>query len=99
MSQEIVERTLTQDRGMASSAATGQAGSRRAAVDRPNYSIILNQYDDGYILVKCAELKGLVTDGRSMGEALANAVEAVSTYLEADGDASEFNLIITSMRQ
>ena len=73
--------------------------TRLAPADRPNYNIILNQYDDGYILVKCTELKGLVTDGRSMDEALANAAEAVSAHLEADGDTSGFNLIIKSTHQ
>ena len=97
MSQEIVERTLTQDRGTVSDAAPGQSGSQRASTNRPNYHITLTPDEDGRIVVECTELEGLVTDGKDLDEALVNAAEAVSVYLEEEGDTSEFNLIVNSM--
>ena len=40
------------------------------------------------------DLQGVVTDGENMDSALANIIEAVSAYLESEGEAKKNNLIV-----
>ena len=97
MPQEIVERTLTQDHSTVSDGTPGQPESQRASTERPNYHITLTPDEDGRIVVECDELEGVVTDGKDKDEALANAAEAVSLYLEVTKSPTEFNLVTKPM--
>jgi predicted RNase H-like HicB family nuclease len=46
------------------------------------YSVVLEQGDDGWIVVHCPALPGLWTQGRTREEALSNAAEAISLFVE-----------------
>lgn len=58
------------------------------------YRAVLERDEDGRIVVTCAELEGVVTDGATEDEALHNAVEAISAYLESMGISQAFNLMV-----
>ncbi len=46
--------------------------------------IVLEQGLDGYITVYCPSLKGCVSQGKTIEEAMANIKEAIELYLEPD---------------
>ena len=46
------------------------------------YTVVLEQGEDGWVVVHCPALPGLWTQGRTRDEALANAHEAIELYLE-----------------
>jgi predicted RNase H-like HicB family nuclease len=46
------------------------------------YSVVLEQGDDGWIVVHCPALPGLWTQGRSREDALENAREAIALFIE-----------------
>lgn len=46
------------------------------------FTVILEEGDDGYVVVHVPALKGCHTQGKTRKEALANAKEAIELYLE-----------------
>ncbi|MCA2003797.1 MAG: type II toxin-antitoxin system HicB family antitoxin [Candidatus Nitrosotenuis sp.] len=63
---------------------------------KKNYRISLQKDEDGRIVAKCLDLKGVVTDGANEEEAITNAYEAIQAMLESMGITEEFNLIVES---
>jgi len=58
------------------------------------YKIILEKDEDGRVVVTCPEIKGVVTDGKDIDEAIKNAYEAIHAMLASLGkNAEHFNLI------
>ena len=46
--------------------------------------IVLEQGLDGYIIAYCPSLRGCVSQGKTVEEAIANIREAIELYLEPD---------------
>ena len=54
------------------------------------YTVIVQQGEDGYLVVHCPALPGCWSQGKTRAEAMANAREAIGLYLEslaANGEA------------
>lgn len=47
------------------------------------YTVLLEQGEDGWIVVTVPALPGCVTQGRTPDEALQNAKEAIEAYIES----------------
>ena len=62
--------------------------SSRFAVDLPksqqrvSYRVELEKGQDGWIIAKCPDVEGAISQGRNRDEALRNIVEAISIILE-----------------
>ena len=74
--------------------APGLPKARRAPTDPDNYRVSTWTDEDGRVVAECGDLQGVVTDGENMDSALANITEAVSAYLESEGKARKFNLVV-----
>ena len=61
---------------------------------KPNYRVVLEKDEDGRTVAKCKDIRGVITDGATEQEALANIGEAITAYLESEGKTKEFNLMI-----
>lgn len=62
------------------------------------YKIVLEKDEDGRIVVTCPDLKGLVTDGKDLDEAIKNTYEAIQAMLESLGkDAEHFILVYDTL--
>jgi predicted RNase H-like HicB family nuclease len=48
--------------------------------------VILEQGEDGYIVVECPSLPGCVSQGKTEEEALANIKEAIELWLEVEAE-------------
>lgn len=70
-------------------------GPSQTTTARQTYSIVLAQGEDGWIVVKCPELLGVITQGKTEKEALQNAIEAIELMLDELGRDKEFNVIVT----
>ena len=68
--------------------------AQRAPTGPDNYRISTWTDEDGRVVAECMDLRGVVTDGENLDSALANVAEAVSAYLESEGEAKKFNLIV-----
>ena len=64
------------------------------ATTRQTYIIVLEQGEDGWIVVKCLDLPGVVTQGKTENEAIKNAMDAIRLMLEELGIDKEFNVIV-----
>lgn len=58
------------------------------------YTIALEKGQDGWIVVKCPDLPGVVTQGKTEEEAINNAIEAIGLMLEDLGLDKEFNIMV-----
>ena len=67
-----------------------------SSIQKKSYRIVLEKDDDGRIVVTSPDLKGVVTDGATKGEAIKNAHDAVQAMLESLDINEEFNLIVES---
>jgi len=47
-----------------------------------SYRVVLRKGQDGWIVAKCLDVKGAISQGRNRDEALRNIVEAISVILE-----------------
>jgi predicted RNase H-like HicB family nuclease len=47
------------------------------------YTVILEEGDDGYVVVHCPALPGCWSQGKTREEAMANIREAIELYLES----------------
>ena len=47
------------------------------------YTVILEQGEDGYVVVHCPALPGCWSQGKTRAEAISNAREAIELYLES----------------
>jgi len=47
------------------------------------FTIVLEQDEDGYIVVSCPNLPGCHSQGRTREEAVANITEAIQGYIES----------------
>lgn len=63
---------------------------------KKNYRVSLKKDEDGRVVAKCLDLKGVVTDGANEEEAITNAHEAIQAMLESLDITEEFNLIVES---
>ncbi|MCR6624167.1 MAG: type II toxin-antitoxin system HicB family antitoxin [archaeon YNP-LCB-024-027] len=62
---------------------------------RPCYRVVLKKGLDGWIIAKCVDVKGAVSQGRSVEEAVRNIIEAISAILEdMYGEEREFSIIV-----
>lgn len=61
--------------------------AQRTPTDRNNYRVFTWTDEDGRVVAECRDLQGVVTDGENMDSALTNATEAISAYLESEGEA------------
>ena len=68
--------------------------AQHAPTDQDNYQVSTWTDEDGRVVAECRDLQGVVSDGENMDSALANVTEAVSAYLESEGEAKKFNLIV-----
>lgn len=59
----------------------------------PTYRVTVEEDEDGRTVAKCIDLPGAISDGENEDDALKNIVEAISAYLESQGQTKEFNLI------
>jgi len=62
---------------------------------RVSYRVLLEQGMDGWIVAKCLDVKGAISQGKTRDEALRNIVEAVSAILEDTfgEEALEFTIV------
>ena len=74
--------------------ASGLPKAQRAPTDPDNYRVSTWTDEDGRVVAECRDLQGVVTDGENMDSALANVAEAVSAYLESEGETKKFNLVV-----
>ena len=49
---------------------------------RESYRVLLEKGMDGWIVAKCTDVKGAISQGKNKDEALRNIVEAISAILE-----------------
>lgn len=49
---------------------------------RESYRVVLEKGQDGWIVAKCLDVKGAISQGKDREEALRNIVEAISAILE-----------------
>jgi predicted RNase H-like HicB family nuclease len=62
--------------------------------EQVTYRVIMEQDEDGRFVVTCPDLQGVVTDGATQEEAMANVRHAINDMLEAlKMPNKEFNLI------
>jgi len=66
----------------------------RTSATKQTYRIVLKQDEDGRIVARCLDLEGVVTDGATEEEAIANVYEALEAMLEVRGLEKDFNLIV-----
>jgi predicted RNase H-like HicB family nuclease len=59
---------------------------------RPSYKVLLERGEDGWIVATCADIKGAVSQGKSVDDALRNIVEAISLILEGGDAEGEFSV-------
>ncbi|MEM3666860.1 MAG: type II toxin-antitoxin system HicB family antitoxin [Candidatus Bathyarchaeia archaeon] len=58
------------------------------------YRVVLKRGIDGWIVAKCIDIKGAVSQGRTVSEALRNIIEAISAILEdIHGEVREFSIL------
>lgn len=62
---------------------------------RQTYRISLEQGQDGWIVAKCLDLAGVVTQGKTEDEAIINAIEAIELMLEELNEDKAFNVMVT----
>ncbi len=49
---------------------------------RVTYRVLLEKGQDGWIVAKCLDVKGAISQGKNREEALKNIIEAISAILE-----------------
>jgi predicted RNase H-like HicB family nuclease len=54
------------------------------------YTVLIEQDEDGIFIGKVPELKGCATQGRTIDELMENVKEAISLYLEVNGNKDNF---------
>ena len=54
-----------------------------------SYTAKLTPGEDGWIVVECVELPGVITQGKTKAEAMANFREAVELWLESFGPPAQ----------
>ncbi len=106
MAQQILlkpSHTLVEDSNTIRSEEVEVRGNSAEVNFRPTYRVVLKKGLDGWIIAKCLDIKGAVTQGRSVDEALKtlkNIIEAISTILEDMGKPEkEFNIAIIPREQ
>lgn len=58
------------------------------------YRVVLKKGLDGWIIAKCIDIKGAVSQGKTISEALKNIIEAISAVLEdIYGEVREFSIL------
>lgn len=62
---------------------------------RKTYRISLEQGQDDWIVAKCLDLAGVVTQGKTEKEAIENVIEAIELMLEELNEDKEFNVMVT----
>ncbi len=73
--------------------------SFRIPVETPRartiYHVRLEKGSDGWIVAKCTDIKGAISQGKTKDEALRNIVEAIAVILEDiyEGQQPEFSII------
>ena len=61
---------------------------------RKTWQISLEKGCDGWIVAKCLNLTGVVTQGKTEEEAIKNAIEATELMLEELNEDKEFNVMV-----
>jgi len=62
---------------------------------RPCYRVAMKKGKDGWIVVKCLDVKGAISQGKDKNEALRNIIEAISAILEdVKGESPEFSVFV-----
>lgn len=54
----------------------------RSVMGTQTYHVVLKEDEDGWWVVRCVELPGAISQGRTREEALANIKEAIELLLE-----------------
>jgi predicted RNase H-like HicB family nuclease len=73
------------------SPVTPQVGvAPSTAEQRVCYRVSLEKGEDGWIVAKCLDAEGAISQGKTVDEALKNIIEAISGILEARGQVHEF---------
>ncbi|MEM2875954.1 MAG: type II toxin-antitoxin system HicB family antitoxin [Candidatus Bathyarchaeia archaeon] len=91
MAQEILLR-----RGSTETSPTTVNFNRSEVTAHPHrcFRVILKRGLNGWIVAKCPDVKGAVTQGKDVNEALRNIIEAVSAILEdIHGEVVEFSIL------
>lgn len=57
------------------------------------YRVSLERGVDGWIIAKCLDIEGAISQGKTVDQALKNIVEAISAILEARGEGQREFLI------
>ncbi len=61
---------------------------------RNSYRVIIQHGQDGWLVARCLDVKGAISQGKTNDEALRNIIEAISAVLEeTTGQESEFTVI------
>jgi predicted RNase H-like HicB family nuclease len=59
------------------------------------YRVVLKRGFDGWIIAKCVDVRGAVSQGKNVQEALRNIIEAISAILEDTyGEVREFSILV-----
>lgn len=62
---------------------------------RPCYRVVMKKGQDGWIVIKCLDVQGAVSQGKDKNEALKNIIEAISAILEdIHGEPLEFSVLV-----
>jgi|GEM_PF-1861459 predicted RNase H-like HicB family nuclease len=56
---------------------------------RSSYRVLLEKGQNGWIIAKCLDVRGAISQGKSRDEALRNIVEAISAILEDISEGRE----------
>jgi len=62
---------------------------------RTVYHVVLQKGQDGWIIAKCLEFPGAISQGKTVEEAQRNIIEAISLLLEDihEGETQEFSIM------
>jgi predicted RNase H-like HicB family nuclease len=87
------------DSTVAKPSGVGFVLSGAEAKSRYCYRVILKRGLDGWIIAKCIDVRGAVSQGRNVEEALRNIIEAISAILEDTyGEIGEFSIFVREER-
>ncbi len=62
---------------------------------RPCYRVVLEKGQDGWLVARCLDVRGAISQGKNSDEALRNIVEAISAILEETTGQEALEFLIT----
>ncbi|MEM3637068.1 MAG: type II toxin-antitoxin system HicB family antitoxin [Conexivisphaerales archaeon] len=68
----------------------------KEVIRRRDFRVVIEKGLDGWLVARCLDVKGAISQGRTLDEAYRNITEAVQAVLDDMGSTEQFNLVIVS---